>query len=202
MFHVEHHYDRAHGARLTVDQHRLLSRYEEWLAHEGLRAGGIGPAEVTRLGERHLADSLAFGPYLGEGPEVTDIGSGAGLPGIPLAIAHPHRQFILNDRSGRRIDLLDRAIHTLELGNARVLEADVSELAETIDLAVARAVFQPEEWRAVARRILRPGGRCVIGVSTTASTPSSDEDIRVTRDEIGPEILDRAVSFLTMTKRE
>ena len=80
------------GPRLEVAQ-----RYAELLATAGRRGGLLGPREVDRLWERHLLNSAAIGELLDDGERVVDVGSGAGLPGIPLAIARPD----LADRASR-----------------------------------------------------------------------------------------------------
>jgi len=95
------------GLRLDQDQIEKLARYRDWLRDEAIPAGGLGPKERRRLESRHIADSLLFGAGFGAVPEhVRDLGSGVGLPGIPLAVAHPRSQLELVDRSQRRVDLM------------------------------------------------------------------------------------------------
>jgi len=202
MFHVKHPFERAVGRPLSPTQLRKLAQYRDWLADEALAGGGIGPGELDRLEERHVGGSLAYGRLLPPGSVVHDIGTGVGLPGVPLAIAFPERTFVLVDRSGRRIDLLDRALRLVGVENASTLHRDASALAGTIRLAVARAVFQPHDWTPVLNRILVPGGVCLVAVAGDSITPPSDSRLQVKRHEIGAEVLDPPVSFLTMTKRE
>lgn len=118
-----------------------LATYRSWLTTEAVAAGGIGPGEVDRVDSRHLADSLLFAGVWGEGMDapILDVGSGVGLPGIPLALALPHRHFVLLDRSGRRIRLLRRAVRILDLPNVVVVEDDIAEFDWANHAVISRA---------------------------------------------------------------
>ena len=158
---VAHHTNRE----LDDAQLGLLDAYSSWLTTEALRAGGIGPTEVDRVDNRHIGDSLTFADLLPDSPEIVwDLGSGVGLPGVPLAILLPRTQFRLVDRSGRRIDLLRRAIRVLDLGNVEIHQADIADL-RGLDLAVSRATSPPEEMMRMAERWLNPGGMVIQGGS-------------------------------------
>lgn len=133
---------------------------------------------------------------------VLDLGSGAGLPGIPLAVALPRTTFILSDRSQRRVDLLERAVEVLELDNVDVIKRDLTSFDGEIDVAVARAVLPPEQWPDVALKVLSPGGILVVGVGEVSKTPVSAAGLAVIRHELNPTVLDRPATFLTMQKRE
>ena len=91
------------GPRLDIAQ-----RYAELLATAGVERGLLGPREVDRLWERHLLNSAAVGELLDPGERVVDIGSGAGLPGIPLAIARPDLEIVLLEPLLRRSEFLAR----------------------------------------------------------------------------------------------
>lgn len=143
----------------------LLGRYADWLGDEGLRAGGIGPDEKTRLERRHLADSILFASVLGHVETVWDLGTGVGLPGVPLAIVMPATSFVLIDRSGRRVDLVRRVVRILGLHNCRVVNTEIATLTGEVDGIVARASLPPDDMKDVARALLRPGGRAVLGGS-------------------------------------
>ncbi|MEX1006078.1 MAG: RsmG family class I SAM-dependent methyltransferase [Acidimicrobiia bacterium] len=130
---------------------RKLDTYRDWLTTEALRAGGIGPDEVGRIDSRHLADSLLFaGVWDRQSTRpVLDVGTGVGLPGIPLALAAPDRPFVLLDRSGRRIQLLRRATRVLGLENVDVVQGDLGEFDWAGHTVVARASLSPArllEW--------------------------------------------------------
>ncbi len=147
-----------------------LARFGRFLADEAIPAGALGPGEAERLEDRHLHDSLGFSiAWQGErSPDrLVDVGSGAGLPGIPLAILWPECDVRLVERSGRRAGLLRRASRILDLGNVTVLQASVEDLTSS-DVSgaamVMRAVFPPDraldevEHAAWERLVVASGG--------------------------------------------
>ena len=172
VFHVEH---LEHLARLSSDfgfpldarQLESLDGYRHWLETEAVAAGGIGPNEVPHLLERHLADALTWLQPLGSAPHtILDIGSGVGLPGIPLAIALPATQITLLDRSGRRCGLLRRAIRVLDLPTVVVKQRDVAQMDVGAEIVVSRASLPPEQLLPHLRRLA--GRMAIVGGSTTA----------------------------------
>jgi 16S rRNA G527 N7-methylase RsmG len=154
------------GLTPTERQIEQMERYQTWLTTEGIAAGGIGPSETSRVDRRHLADSVLFAHQIGsETGKVWDLGSGVGLPGFPLAITHPGREFVLVDRSGRRVDLMKRALRILDLDNCTVVQDDISNLEPVLDTVVSRASLPPERLGEEMRRLLRPGGLAVVAGS-------------------------------------
>ena len=154
------------GFPLDTDQLESLDAYREWLAGEAVEAGGIGPNEVPQLFERHLADALTFLQPLDWTPEtVLDVGSGVGLPGIPLAIALPETRFTLLDRSGRRCRLLRRAIRVLHRSNVVVEQRDVTRMNVGAEVVVSRASLPPEQLLPHLRRLA--GRMAIVGGSTS-----------------------------------
>ena len=187
-------------AQLDLDrsQSDLLQRYGEWLATEGRRAGGIGPSEIERIDRRHLADSLLFATVMPENTEeVWDLGSGVGLPGIPLAITRPDTRFTLVDRSGRRVDLIRRAIRVLDLPNCQALQGDIRDLSGPMHTIVSRASIPPEELGRIVTRLLAPKGVAVVAGSWT-KRPETEGWETV---EIPEDVLDHTV-WLLMMRRE
>lgn len=179
-------------------QIELMSRYGHWLATEGWRAGGIGPKERDRIDLRHLADSVIFATCLPDSVgQVWDLGSGVGLPGIPLAICLPETRFVLVDRSGRRSDLMRRIIRILDLPNCQVWQEDIGQLWGSPDAIVSRASLPPDQLRAVAEQYLGPGGVAVVG----GSWRDRPEEIGWTTVEIPPFVLDRSVWLLIMRRQ-
>lgn len=176
-------------------QSDLLERYGEWLATEGHRSGAIGPSEIERIDRRHLADSLLFAIALPvDCKEVWDLGSGAGLPGIPLAISHPDTQFTLVDRSGRRIDLLRRAIRVLDLQNCQTVQGDIRDLEGPVEIIVSRASLPAEELGRIVSRLLSPGG-----VAVTAGSWQKRPEVKGWDTvEIPEDVLDQTVWLLMM----
>ena len=168
----------------------LLARFHSWLATEAMAAGGIGPAEKGRLWSRHIADSLTFLAGLRQPTAVVDVGSGVGLPGIPLAIVLPGVSFSLLDRSERRCDLADRAIRVLELENVEVVQADYRRVTLPHDTAVSRAVTAPTDFAAELHRLLPDGTSAVLAGSAGATEPPRSGDIEII--QVPPDVLGKA----------
>ena len=100
----------------------------KWNKHFNLS----GITAIQEMVPLHLLDSLAISPYL-EGERILDIGSGAGLPGIPLAIANPDKNFVLLDSNGKKTRFLFQVKVALELSNVEVVDARVDEYLSTPD---------------------------------------------------------------------
>jgi len=109
---------------------------------------------------RHLLDSLALASRLA-GPRVLDVGSGPGLPGIPLAIARPDLQFVLLDAASRKTRFLVQATGVLGLENASVVRSRVQQYRPPVkfDTLVARAVASSRDMLDACRHLIAPGGR-------------------------------------------
>jgi 16S rRNA (guanine527-N7)-methyltransferase len=142
-----------------------LERYRDWLVDEARPAGGIGPHEAPRVGERHILDSLLFASALDDPGSVWDVGTGVGLPGVPLAVLLPETEFLLIDRSSRRTTLARRAVRILELGNVTVVNRDVRQMTGSTDAVVSRASMAPETLADWCLPHLHPGGVIVVGGS-------------------------------------
>lgn len=181
------------GIALQPAQRRLFGKFVGWLRDEAIPAGGLGPNEVDRLEQRHVADSLLFaGAWRRpQAPvDVLDLGSGVGLPGIPLAIAWPSSQVTLLDRAGRRSQLARRAIRVLGLEQVEVVQADIAATDRKAELVVARAVADPDRVLEWVRRATRPGGVGVVGGShLEPPEPLHEEEILA----VPAEILDHPV---------
>jgi 16S rRNA (guanine(527)-N(7))-methyltransferase RsmG len=201
LFHVKPPWIRAAiyaGIDPDNDQIDLMDRYGSWLSGEGRMAGGIGPTETERIDRRHLADSLLFASQLPDGYEtVWDLGSGVGLPGIPLAICIPRRQFVLIDRSGRRCDLMRRVIRVLGLSNCQVVQSDVAKLNGETGVIVSRACLPPDRLRPVVKRHLGSKGVAVVAGSWQQRPELTGWDIV----EIPPHVLDQTIWLLIMRRQ-
>ncbi len=154
------------GIEVDQGQIELLQRYRQWLSTEAVEAGGIGPNELDRIDNRHIGDSLLFaGGFQGTPATVLDVGSGVGLPGIPLAVVMPDTRFTLLDRAERRVDLMKRATRILDLDNVEVVLGDIADWEQPVDSVVSRASLSPEQALTDFRRILNPDGVAVVGGS-------------------------------------
>ena len=123
------------------DRADLAWRYHELLATRGTEWGLLGPREAGRLWSRHILNSAALAGLIPSGAAVLDVGSGAGLPGIPLAIARPDLSVTLLDSLLRRVTFLQQAVDELGLGGqVLVRRARAEETSRRYDVVVARAV--------------------------------------------------------------
>ncbi|MFP1155223.1 16S rRNA (guanine(527)-N(7))-methyltransferase [Mycobacterium sherrisii] len=148
------------GTRLGV-----AVQYAEVLAAAGVERGLLGPREVDRIWERHILNSAAVGELLAEGERVVDIGSGAGLPGIPLAIARPDLNVVLLEPLLRRSEFLKETVLelglTVEVVRGRAEEPWVRRQWGDRDAAVSRAVAALDKLTKWSMPLLRPGGRMI-----------------------------------------
>lgn len=149
--------DALFGARLEQAQ-----RYAAILAGAGVERGLIGPREVDRLWDRHLFNSAAIAELVDPDTRVADIGSGAGLPGIPLALARPDLSITLIEPLLRRSDFLREVIDDLGLDVAvvrgRAEDAGVRQQVGEMDAVVSRAVASLDKLTRWSMPLLREGG--------------------------------------------
>lgn len=130
-----------YAKELFGDQIALARAYVKLLARDSDTFGLLGPRELPQLWSRHVLSSALLSELLVAGQKVVDIGSGAGLPGIPMAIASPYCQFTLVEPMERRSNWLNGAIEELGLKNVVVIRSRAEELHRTdFDVATARAV--------------------------------------------------------------
>jgi 16S rRNA (guanine527-N7)-methyltransferase len=141
----------------------LAERYAELLAGPGVERGLIGPRETVRLWDRHLMNCAALAelvPHPTAGRSVIDLGSGAGLPGIVLAMLLPDAEIVLLEPMARRVAFLEECVRALGLGNAVVRRARAEDAAGELvaDVVTARAVAPLERLAGLALGLARPGG--------------------------------------------
>jgi 16S rRNA (guanine527-N7)-methyltransferase len=136
-------------------------RYVELLATDGVTRGLIGPRETARLWDRHLLNCALVAELVPDQGELVDIGSGAGLPGIVLAMLRPRLHVVLLEPLLRRSVFLEECVSALDLPNATVVRARAEEKAASrisADVATARAVAPLDRLVGWAAGLLRPGG--------------------------------------------
>ncbi len=172
MFHVKHDGPRPGSkvgappdaaSALFEGRLDLARRYAELLAGAAVERGLIGPHEVPRLWDRHLLNSAAVGELLEPGERVVDIGSGAGLPGLPLAIARPDVEVVLLEPLLRRAEFLREVVTELglpvEVVRGRAEELSVRDHIGEIGVAVSRAVAALDKLTKWSMPLLRANGR-------------------------------------------
>jgi 16S rRNA (guanine527-N7)-methyltransferase len=135
--------------------------FARMLATDGVTRGLIGPRETSRLWDRHLLNCAVLAELLPDRGELVDIGSGAGLPGVVLAMLRPEMRVVLLEPLLRRSDFLGECLARLDLPNATVVRARAEEMAGVIkaDVATARAVAPLDRLAGWAAGLLRPGGQ-------------------------------------------
>ncbi|MGO1543749.1 MAG: 16S rRNA (guanine(527)-N(7))-methyltransferase RsmG [Gulosibacter sp.] len=183
--------DEIFGDRIGVAQ-----AYANALVRDGELLGLLGPLEYPRLWTRHIINSALIAPLLHG--EVGDVGSGAGLPGIPLAIARPDVKFTLIEPMERRHTWLVEQIDELALSNATALRGRAEEIAENVafDQVTARAVAALSKLLPWTVPLVKYGGEIVLlkGRSAEAEITKAAKvirrfdltDIRV--EEVGVEL--------------
>lgn len=135
--------------------------YARMLAEEGELRGLIGPRELPRLWRRHILNSVAVANFLPAEGSVADVGSGAGLPGIVLAIMRPGLDFTLIEPMERRVEWLQEVVEHLDLDNVAVVRGRAEELhkKQTFDVVTARAVAAMDKLLRFTMPLVGPGGR-------------------------------------------
>lgn len=140
------------------DRLDLARRYADLLATTGISHGLVGPREAGRLWERHLVNCAAVGELLPEGASVADIGSGAGLPGLVLAVLRPDLDVHLVEPLLRRTTWLETAVAELELSNVTIHRGRAAEVDLMVPFVTARAVASLDKLVAWSFPMLEPEG--------------------------------------------
>ena len=130
----------AVAARIFGTGIEAARKYTAALVRDGEVLGLLGPREYPKIWTRHVLNSAVVAELVPAGVTVADVGSGAGLPGIPMAIAQPEAEFVLIEPMERRSDWLKQQVEELGLTNVRVLRARAEEVGEAFDVVTARAV--------------------------------------------------------------
>jgi 16S rRNA (guanine527-N7)-methyltransferase len=151
----------AAAAEVFGDRLPLAGQYAELLATEGVVRGLIGPREAPRLWERHLINCGVMSQIIPFGASVVDVGSGAGLPGIVLAVARPDLVITLVEPLARRTSFLDEAVDILGLDNVTVVRGRAEEVAghTEADIVTARAVAALDKLAGWCLPLAKVGGR-------------------------------------------
>ncbi|QCR44891.1 16S rRNA (guanine(527)-N(7))-methyltransferase RsmG [Curtobacterium sp. SGAir0471] len=154
----------AAAAVLFGDRIELARSFTAELARRGEELGLIGPLELPRLWTRHILNSALLAPLLEADGRVADVGSGAGLPGLVLAIARPDVTFTLIEPMERRCDWLNAESERLGLENVTVLRGRAEDVADSVvvDQVTARAVSALSKLIPLTVPLVRSGGQLVL----------------------------------------
>ena len=188
----------------------LVEEYVELMAHEATVRGLIGPREVPRLWERHLLNCAVITDLMPAGSTVADIGSGAGLPGIVLALRRPDLLVTLVEPLLRRTTFLDLVVETMELPNVVVRRGRAEELQgeAVFDVVTSRAVAPMERLARWSLPLVRNGGLFLAMKGSSAAAELADTADAVRRlggvdarvEHVGGQWLDPAVTVVAMRK--
>jgi len=182
------------GLALPDPARGQLLRYLELLSKWNRTYNLTAIRDTGQMVSHHVLDSLAVVPHLARG-RLADVGSGAGLPGIPIAIAQPERDVVLNDASEKRAAFLRQAVIELALPNARVHAGRVEhwQPRERFAVVISRAFAQLAQFIAACRHLLAPGGvlaamKGVLPVGELARAPTDahcDQVVQLTVPLLG-----------------
>ncbi len=160
----------------------VARRYAELLAGPGVERGLIGPGEQPRIWDRHLLNSAVIGELIPPRSSVVDLGSGAGLPGLVLAIMRPDIWVTLVEPMERRIAFLDECIAELGLRNTDTRRGRAEELTGQLaaDIVASRAVARLDRLAGLAAGLARPGGQilAIKGATATAEVAEAAPVLR------------------------
>ena len=150
------------AAAIFGSQIKLARAYAQKLANDSDELGLLGPRELDKIWSRHILNSAVVAELVKPGELVADVGSGAGLPGIPMAIAAPDTDFVLIEPMDRRASWLQEVVDELELENVEVVRARAEEVeGGQFEVATARAVAALDKLLRLCVPLLKPGGRVI-----------------------------------------
>lgn len=151
------------GVQVTPAISGALAQFVELLLRWNRVYNLTGPRGAEEILDRHLVESFALRPLL-HGSRVADVGTGGGLPGVPLAIAEPDRTFTLIESRAKRVRFLRHVVGELKLANTEVAHARVEHLhvERPFDTVLARAVAPPAELLMICRHLTAPGSKLLL----------------------------------------
>lgn len=192
----------AAAVRLFGDRIDVARQFTEDLARYGEVLGLVGPAEYPRLWTRHVINSALLAPFL-KG-SVADVGSGAGLPGIPLAIARPDVEFVFIEPMERRVTWLTDECARLGLDNVRIVRGRAEDVRDdvTVEQATARAVAALSKLIPLVAPLVVAGGELLLmkGRSAEAEIEKAAKVMR--RHHVSDvEVLELGAEYDTETTR-
>ena len=153
-------------------QEGAIRAYAEFLTTAGIERGLIGPREGERIWERHIFNCLPVTQLLPQGASLFDIGSGAGLPGIVIALARPDLKVTLIEPLERRVEFLNEAVAAIALGGVEiaVLRGRAQDIKKSADFVTARAVAPMEKLKKMSWHMVKTGGSLLAMKGESAAT--------------------------------
>ena len=180
--------------RLDDGQCERLADFVELVRKWNTRFNLISRRDIGRIWSRHVLDSLSVLPLIrshlncaGGRVEALDAGTGAGFPGMPLAIAEPALSWRLLDRNQRKIRFLEQVVSGLQLSNVEPVCMDLAQAAAKlppVTVVVSRAVDRPPALLARLRSMVSPGGELILLTGASAAAGSGDSDAGLAENEL------------------
>jgi len=211
LFHVKH---PPIATTVFGDNLTAAVQFTELLAAVGVERGLIGPREVDRLWDRHILNSAVVADAIPDGARVVDLGSGAGLPGVPLCIARPDLDVTLLEPMARRVAWLTEVVDTLALSasvvRGRAEEPAIKQQLAGADVVIARAVAPLARLWAWSAPLLRQGGQLVALKGESADEEVARDGSAVTRaggslpvvERCGTGVLEVPTTIVVVTRLE
>lgn len=199
----------AVAAQMFGDRIELARSFTRALDAHGEERGLIGPLELPRLWTRHILNSAVISPLFSSGARVGDVGSGAGLPGLVLAIARPDVTWVLIEPMERRVAWLTEQVTALGLHNVEMVRSRAEDYSPEplLDQVTARAVSALRTLIPVTAPLVRPGGELVLlkGANAQNEIDGAAKQIRRFRlsdvrvDVVGEGLLDEPTRVVRAT---
>lgn len=194
---------------LYGDRVGLAERFVEHLVTTGIEWGLLGPREIPKMWDRHVLNCAVVQELIPQGAVVADVGSGAGLPGLALAITRPDVQFVLIEPLERRVDWLNMVIEDLELENVDVLRARSEQVFDSVDVDIvtARAVSAMKSLVPITVPLLHGQGEllAIKGQSAATEIEKADKVLRKFKTKkaevltVGDELLEVPTTVARLT---
>ena len=153
-------------------QEDAIRAYAEFLTTAGIERGLIGPREGERIWERHIFNCLPVTQLLPQGASLFDIGSGAGLPGIVIALARPDLKVTLIEPLERRVEFLNEAVTAIAAGGVEieVIRGRAQDVKKSAEFVTARAVAPMEKLKKMSWHMVKTGGSLLAMKGESAAT--------------------------------
>jgi 16S rRNA (guanine527-N7)-methyltransferase len=200
----------AVAARIFGDRLELAQHYASILAGAGVERGLLGPREAPRLWERHLLNCAVVGDVLGPGDRVLDVGSGAGLPGIVLAVARPDLDVTLLEPLARRSAFLTEVVEALGLSQVTVVRGRAEDFSRQWQFPVvtARAVAPLDRLARWCLPLVEPTGRLIALKGASADAELAEHRVAIQKmggrdmaiSSCGEGVLEQPTTLVTVVR--